>query len=61
LNEILTPLVCERVWGSSTDRQTDRQTARSLQVDGFYNTLTPELNPSAQRCLAKLFTEDFAS
>jgi hypothetical protein len=25
------------------------------------NPLTPELNPSAQRCLAKFFTGDFAS
>jgi hypothetical protein len=25
------------------------------------NPLTPELNPSAQRCLAKFFTRDFAS
>jgi hypothetical protein len=24
-------------------------------------TLTPELNPSAQRCLARFFTGDFAS
>jgi hypothetical protein len=23
------------------------------------NPLTPELNPSAQRCLARFFTEDF--
>jgi hypothetical protein len=25
------------------------------------NPLTPELNPSAQRCLTRLFTGDFAS
>jgi hypothetical protein len=25
------------------------------------NPLTPELNPSAQRCLTRFFTEDFAS
>jgi hypothetical protein len=25
------------------------------------NRLTPELNPSAQRCLTKYFTGDFAS
>jgi hypothetical protein len=25
------------------------------------NLLTPELNPSAQRCLTKFFTGDFAS
>jgi hypothetical protein len=25
------------------------------------NPLTPELNPSAQRCLTKFFTGDFAS
>jgi hypothetical protein len=27
----------------------------------FFNPLTPELNPSAQRCLTKVFTGDFAS
>jgi hypothetical protein len=27
----------------------------------FFNPLTPELNPSAQRCLARFFTGDFAS
>jgi hypothetical protein len=27
----------------------------------FLNTLTPELNPSAQRCLTKFFTGDFGS
>jgi hypothetical protein len=26
-----------------------------------FNPLTPELNPSAQRCLTKFFTGDFAS
>jgi hypothetical protein len=26
-----------------------------------FNPLTPELNPSAQRCLIKFFTGDFAS
>jgi hypothetical protein len=26
-----------------------------------FNPLTPELNPSAQRCLARFFTGDFAS
>jgi hypothetical protein len=25
------------------------------------NPLTPELNPSAQRCLTRIFTGDFAS
>jgi hypothetical protein len=27
----------------------------------FFNPLTPDLNPSAQRCLAIFFTGDFAS
>jgi hypothetical protein len=27
----------------------------------FINPLTPELNPSAQRCLTRFFTGDFAS
>jgi hypothetical protein len=26
-----------------------------------FNPLTPELNPSAQRCLTRIFTGDFAS
>jgi hypothetical protein len=26
-----------------------------------FNPLTPELNPSAQRCLTKFFAGDFAS
>jgi hypothetical protein len=29
--------------------------------DDFFNLLTPELNPSAQRCLTRLFTGYFAS
>jgi hypothetical protein len=28
---------------------------------GAINPLTPELNPSAQRCLTRFFTGDFAS
>jgi hypothetical protein len=27
----------------------------------YFNPLTPELNPSAQRCLTRFFTGDFAS
>jgi hypothetical protein len=27
----------------------------------YINTLTPELNPSAQRCLTRFFTGDFVS
>jgi hypothetical protein len=30
-------------------------------MDLTLNPITPELNPSAQRCLARFFTEDFAS
>jgi hypothetical protein len=29
--------------------------------DYFINPLTPELNPSAQRCRMRVFTGDFAS
>jgi hypothetical protein len=32
-----------------------------LKYEGKINPLTPELNPSAQRCLTRFFTEDFAS
>jgi hypothetical protein len=27
----------------------------------YFNLLTPELNPSAQRCVTRYFTGDFAS
>jgi hypothetical protein len=33
----------------------------SCATDSYINPLTPELNPSAQRCLAIFFTGDFAS
>jgi hypothetical protein len=33
----------------------------SLRVWPSINPLTPELNPSAQRCLARIFTGDFAT
>jgi hypothetical protein len=29
--------------------------------DKYFNHLTPELNPSAQRCLTRFFTGDFGS
>jgi hypothetical protein len=29
-------------------------------ANGYFNPLTPELNPSAQRCLTIFFTGDFA-
>jgi hypothetical protein len=32
-----------------------------LMVPQSVNPLTPELNPSAQRCLTRYFTGDFAS
>jgi hypothetical protein len=32
-----------------------------VSVNSQINPLTPELNPSAQRCLARSFTGDFAS
>jgi hypothetical protein len=34
--------------------------SRRLKLVDF-NPLTPELNPSAQRCLTRIFTGDFAS
>jgi hypothetical protein len=30
-------------------------------INTYINSLTPELNPSAQRCLTRIFTEDFPS
>jgi hypothetical protein len=32
-----------------------------LPVKGDFNPLAPELNPSTQRCLMRIFTGDFAS
>jgi hypothetical protein len=32
-----------------------------LQYHFVFNPLTPELNPSAQRCLTRFFTGDFSS
>jgi hypothetical protein len=37
-----------------------RVTGHFMQLERL-NTLTPELNPSAQRCLTRFFTGDFAS
>jgi hypothetical protein len=34
---------------------------KNINLQGHLNPLTPELNPSAQRCLTRLFTGDFAS
>jgi hypothetical protein len=31
------------------------------RIHYIFNTLTPELNPSAQHCLTRFFTGDFAS
>jgi hypothetical protein len=33
----------------------------SMQFSNIFNHLTPELNPSAQRCQTRSFTGDFAS
>jgi hypothetical protein len=33
----------------------------TLRLGNNINNLTPELNPSAQRCLTRFFTGDFAS
>jgi hypothetical protein len=40
-----------------------RQVARSMKLCKVapINPLTPELNPSAQRCLTRFFTGDFSS
>jgi hypothetical protein len=40
------------------DRPVELLTANSAN---HINPLTPELNPSAQRCLTRFFTGDFAS
>jgi hypothetical protein len=51
-------LVCSANNLLSQDAQTKRfQISRAFRI----NPLTPELNPSAQRCLTRLFTGDFAS
>jgi hypothetical protein len=34
---------------------------RKAEGTKSFNPLTPELNPSAQRCLTRFFTGDFAS
>jgi hypothetical protein len=34
---------------------------QNIQLSYKLNPLTPELNPSAQRCLTRFFTGDFAS
>jgi hypothetical protein len=39
--------------------QTKQGNGRSASTDCL-NPLTPELNPSAQRCLTRFFTGDFA-
>jgi hypothetical protein len=39
----------------------ERQGRRSKLLLDEFNPLTPEINPSAQRCLARNFTGDFAS
>jgi hypothetical protein len=31
------------------------------EITEMFNPLTPELNPSAQRCLTRFFTGDFVS
>jgi hypothetical protein len=41
-------------------RETD-STGSGKNNDSTINSLTPELNPYAQRCLTRFFTEDFAS
>jgi hypothetical protein len=33
----------------------------SIKLLAMFNRLTPELNPSMQRCLTRFFTGDFAS
>jgi hypothetical protein len=34
---------------------------QSFKLKEVLNPLTPELNPSAQRCLTRFFTGDFTS
>jgi hypothetical protein len=45
---------------SKTVKALQRMLNLSAHERGF-NPLTPELNPSAQRCLTRFFTGDFAS
>jgi hypothetical protein len=42
-------------------REKLKETGSALQNLRGINCLTPELNPSAQPCLTRLFTGDFAS
>jgi hypothetical protein len=55
------------VWVGCTDNLVNEDKFYFVFVTNFVlrsahiNPLTPELNPSAQRCLKRLFTRDFAS
>jgi hypothetical protein len=48
-----------------SDREVKVKTTEQMLLNGRFtqvlNPLTPELNPSAQRCLTRFFTGDFAS
>jgi hypothetical protein len=50
--------VLRRIFGSKRDEVTGEW--RKLHSEEL-NHLKPELNPSAQRCLTRFFTGDFAS
>jgi hypothetical protein len=62
--DLSAPLVC-----GGEDRHILRNFGKMSHIDTFdfrrrlhrINSLTPELNPSAQRCLTRFFTGDFAS
>jgi hypothetical protein len=46
---------------SGLGREVYKNSSGSLHNYCILNSLTPELNPSAQRCLTRFFTGDFAS
>jgi hypothetical protein len=56
-NEILPRLTTYAIVKETGENE---KKAVSFSTD-FFNPLTPELNPSAQRCLMSYFTGDFAS
>jgi hypothetical protein len=43
------------------EKMSSREEEKQFKGSKLINPLTPKLNPSAQRCLARFFTGDFAS
>jgi hypothetical protein len=46
---------------TTTNTTTTTTTVTSITSTTAINSLTPELNSSAQRCMTRFFTGDFAS